>query len=213
MECRGYVWRRKQVEADHGEYHGWFERWLSAVIKQPPDARKREADYVRTYISDTTYGGSAVSGIAGYFDRYPRIPYGRATQYTENHLQQYVKCFPFIRKLDAIFKRELPKRWQKQRDAANRIDPLFTICGSVFSTLTINHNWRSAAHRDAGDLKCGFSSISAFTGPDGKGWQGGELILPEYRVAIKLEPRDLLLVNSHECIHATHHCLVITMID
>ena len=162
-----------------------------------------EADYIlRTYISDTTYAESVPSGIAGYYDRYPRIPYGRATRYTEKHVEEYVKCFPYIRSLDAIFKRELPKRWQRQRDAADRIDPRFTICGSVFSTLTVNHNWRTAAHRDAGDLNEGFSSIAAFTGHDGKGWQGGELILPEYRVAIKLRAGDLLLVNAHECIHA-----------
>jgi hypothetical protein len=44
--------------------------------------------------------------------------------------------------------------------------------------------------------------MAAFTGPAGQAWRGAEFILPEYRVAIQLEPRDLLLVASHEAIHA-----------
>ena len=48
----------------------------------------------------------------------------------------------------------------------------------------------------------GFSTIAAFTGPEQMGWKGGEFILPEYRIAIKLEPGDLLLVDSHSAIHA-----------
>ena len=139
-----------------------------------------------------------MSGIAGYFDRYPRIPYGRPTSYVEKYPDEFAKCYPYIQKLNAVFKRELPARWKQQRAAADKIDPRFTIDDTVYTTLTVNHNWRTAAHRDAGDLNTGFSNICAFTGPEGKGWKGGEFILPEYRIAIRLDPRDRLLVNNHD---------------
>ena len=141
-----------------------------------------------------------MSGVAGYFGRYPRIPYGRATSYTEKNAELFAKSFPYLRKLDKIFHEELPVRWAAQRAAADRLDPRFLIDSTVFTTLTVNHNWRTAAHRDAGDLDAGFSNISAVTGKDG--WQGGVFILPEYRVGIDLRPGDLLLVANHTGIHA-----------
>lgn len=202
-QTQGRVWLRSKVLADWPEYDGWFDRWRNWVITLSPQEQKNAAEHViRNYISSTTYAMPAMSGVAGYMDRYPRIPYGRATSYTEKHPYRFAKCSSYIRKVDAIFKRELPGRWKAQRAAANIVDPRFTIYGSVFSTPTVNHNWRTAAHRDDGDLSVGFSSLAGFTGPDGKGWRGGEFILPEYRIAIKLEPRDLLLVASHEAIHA-----------
>src|SRR5262249_24081161 len=154
------------------------DHWHTETIKLSPEDQKKAAEHlIRNFVSKTIYATPVVSGVAGYIDRDPRTPYGRATPYTEKHGNTFKLCFPFLRKLDAIFKRELPNRWRKQRQAADKIDPRFLIASTVFSTLTINHNWRTAAHRDAGDLGGGFSSIAAFTGPDGKGWRGGEFIL------------------------------------
>jgi hypothetical protein len=202
-DTRGQVWLRSEVCKKYPEYHGWFEKWLAGLHNLPREEQRKEAEYVRSnYISDTNYAQSVMSGIAGYFDRYPRIPFGRATSYTEKQFELFVKCYPYVSKLDAVFKRELPSRWKQQRTAADKIDKRFTIDGSVYTTLTVNHNWRTAAHRDAGDFNEGFSNITAFTGPGGLGWKGGEFILPEYRVAIQLRPRDLLLVNNHAGIHA-----------
>jgi hypothetical protein len=205
-ETRGQVWLRSKVLADYDEYDGWFDRWLLKVRAMSFRQQQFEAaEYVRTtYISDTNYAQSVMSGIAGYYDRYPRIPYGRPTHYTEKYPDKFAKCYPYIRKLDKVFKKELPERWRAQRNAADKLDKKFTIDGTVYTTLTVNHNWRTAAHRDAGDLNAGFSNITAFTGPENKGWQGAEFILPEYRVAIKLAPRDLLLVNNHGGIHANN---------
>jgi Oxygenase domain of the 2OGFeDO superfamily len=202
-ETQGCGWKRSPVIAEWQKYDGWFDRWHNWIITLSPLEQRKAAEHViRNYISSTTYAMPVMSGVAGYMDRYPRIPYGRATSYTEKHPYRFAKCSSYIRKLDAIFKRELPSRWKAQREAANIVDPRFLICGSVFSTLTVNYNWQTYAHRDGGDLSVGFSSLAGFTGPDGKGWRGGEFILPEYRIAVKLEPRDLLLVASHEAIHA-----------
>ena len=102
-----------------------------------------------------------------------------------------------MKKLNHCFQELLPQRWQNQRNAADSIDQRFLISDTVFTTLTVNHNFRTAAHLDAGDFGQGFSNLSAL----GKGWGGGELILPEYRVAIKLAPGDLLFVANHTAIH------------
>ena len=201
-ETRGQVWLRSEVTKVYSEYHGWFEKWLGDVINMSREEQIKEAKYtIDTYISDTNYAQSVMSGIAGYFDRYPRIPYGRETSYTEKNREKFALCYPYLQKLNSQFAKLIPNRWKAQNEQASKLDPRFRIDGTVFTTLTVNHNWRTACHRDAGDLTTGFSNICGVTGPEGKGWRGGQFILPEYRIAINLQPGDMLLVNNHEGIH------------
>jgi len=201
-ETRGHVWLRSEVTKIYPEYHGWFDRWLDDVAKMPKAEQVKEAMHMcKTYISETNYAQSVMSGIAGYFDRYPRIPYGRATSYTEKNPEKFALCFPYLQKLNSQFRELIPNRWKAQNVQASKLDRRFLISDTVFTTLTVNHNWRTACHRDAGDLTTGFSNICGVTGPEGKGWRGGQFILPEYRIAINIQPGDMLLVNNHEGIH------------
>lgn len=195
---RGRVWLRSKVIPVYGEYEGWFDRWIDMVLKLGRKEQAEEAYNVSLMISDTNYAQSVMSGIAGFYDRYPRIPYGRACTYNEKNVSLFEKSFPYLRRLNDIFKDELPQRWGAQNKCVQQLDKKFVIDDTVFTTLTVNHNWRTAAHRDAGDLNSGFSNISAV----GKGWEGAKFLLPEYNVSIDLQPGDLLLVNNHEGIHA-----------
>jgi hypothetical protein len=63
----------------------------------------------------------------------------------------------------------------------------------------VNKTFRTAAHRDAGDLDTGLSNLLVLSN-DGN-YTGGYLIFPEYRIAVNVRPGDLLLVNNHEIIH------------
>lgn len=200
-DTRGLVWKIAEIKKDHGEYYGFFDKWVATIIDKPRKVQIKEAEKVRTkYISETNYAQSVMSGVAGYFGRYPRIPWGRITSYTEKNLEKFELCYPFLNKLDKGFKELLPQRWAKQRAAADKMDPRFVIDKTVFTTLTVNYNWRTAAHYDAGDLDSGFSNLAGITN-QGKGWKGGELILPQYRVAVALKAGDLLLVANHTAIH------------
>lgn len=201
-ETRGQVWLRSAVTKKYPEYHGWFEQWLTGLHNLPREEQITEANYViNNYISETNYAQSVMSGIAGYFDRYPRIPHGRVCAYNEKNPEKFKLAFPYLEKLNALFKEHLPIRWGNQRREADKLDPRFLISDTVFTTLTVNHNWRTACHRDAGDLHEGFSNICGITGPEGKGWKGAEFLLPEYRIAVDLQPGDMLLVNNHGGIH------------
>jgi len=207
-ETRGQVWLRSAVTAKYPEYHGWFDKWVAGVHNMSRQEQIEEANHIiNNYISETNYAQSVMSGIAGYFDRYPRIPYGRETSYTEKNRDKFAMAFPYLQKLNAQFRELLPKRWANQRKEADKLDPRFLVEGTVFTTLTVNHNWRTACHRDAGDLHEGFSNICGITGPEGKGWKGAEFILPEFRIAINLQPGDMLLVNNHGGIHGNDELL------
>ncbi|NDI00108.1 MAG: hypothetical protein EBY78_07335, partial [Actinobacteria bacterium] len=153
---RGLVWLSAKVKDDEFD----FEKWLKKAIKMPIKQRKEEARGVEeTYISDTTYANVVLSGIAGWFDRYPRIPYGRATAYTQHSYDKFKLSFPFLQTLDRGFAELLPTRHAAQRAAADQIDPAFLVPQTVFTTITVNKTFRTAAHRDAGDFSNGLSNL------------------------------------------------------
>lgn len=198
-EVRGQVWLRSEVTKEYPEYHEWFDKWVDGLSNKPKEMVLQEAEKVATkWISTTNYAQSVWSGVAGWFDRYPRIPYGRATSYTEKNPELFEKSYPFLQSLNRGFKELLPWRWNNQKVAADKIDPRFLVPGTVFTTITVNKSFRTACHRDAGDLNEGLSNLLVLG--DGE-YTGGYLVFPEVRIAVNVRPGDLLLVNNHEIIH------------
>lgn len=198
---RANVWSIERIKNDGLDYNTWFDEWVDKTKSLSREEQLSELKRVSEYVCKTTYGNVVNSGIAGYFDRYPRIPYGRATAYTEKNPEKFAKCYPYMKKLDAKFAELLPKRYAVQKACADELDPRFRVSDTVFTTITVNKNFRTAAHRDAGDLHEGFSNLSVISKDGKKHWEGGLLVLPEYRVAIELHPGDLLLINNHHGIH------------
>lgn len=193
---RNNVWGIQAVKRDNFVFADWVEstRALSAT-EQIAEARRIE----KKYVCATTYANGVFSGIAGWFDRYPRIPYGRATSYTAREPEKFAMAYPFLQQLAVGFKELLPWRYNNQMSAASKIDPAFLVPETPFTTVTVNKTFRTACHRDAGDFTEGLSNLLTLSN-DGK-YTGGYLIAPEYRVAVNPRPGDLLLINNHEVIH------------
>lgn len=193
---RANVWLSVKVAKDNFN----FDEWLTKVKKLPSDGRIAAAKKVcDEYISDTTYATPVNSGIAGWFDRYPRIPYGRATAYTLHHFDKFKLSFPFLQSLNRGFSELAPWRWSNQKAVADKIDQRFLVPGTVFTTVTVNKTFRTACHRDAGDYTKGLSNLLVLS--NNGNYSGGYLVFPEYNIAVNVRPGDLLLVNNHEIIH------------
>jgi hypothetical protein len=206
-ENRGGVWLRAKLMEKFGSLETFFQTFMDKISKMSiDDSRKFAKEFKEEFISDTTYANSIWSGIAGFYGRYPRIPYGRPTSYTDHNREIFEKCYPFARKLDAEFKRLMPKRWERQNEYVKKVDSKFIIGeDTTFTTITVNtttptRNARMACHRDAGSLNDGFSNLTVVT-KEGKDWTGGYLVAPEVRVAINVRPGDLLLIDNMKVIH------------
>ena len=204
---RGSVWLRTKVEPEFGNYSGFFPVFMERIAAMSIDEAKQYALKVRkTMVSDTSYATAIWSGIAGFYGRYPRIPYGRATAYVDHNREKFEKCYPFARKLDQEMARMLPGRYAAQKVFADRLDNRFLIGeDTTFTTITVNttskdRNARMACHRDAGSLNAGFSNLTVVT-KEGKNWKGGYLVAPEVRAAINVRPGDLLLIDNMRIIH------------
>jgi hypothetical protein len=69
------------------------------------------------------------------------------------------------------------------------------VFDTIFNTLTINNNGRSACHIDGKNKSWG--CLTAFGN-----YKGGEVIFPEFKIAFKLEVGDILIFNSRIVYHA-----------
>jgi hypothetical protein len=146
-------------------------------------------------LSNSPKAKAVYSSIIGYADRYARIPYCRTTEFTYKHFQEYKKAVPYIQFISKMFKEHLPDRWQNQKNEWEKTNDDFKIQNTVFSTVTVNKNFRTACHYDAGDLPEGFGNLAVLE--TGK-YQGGYTVLPKYGIAVNVRNCDLALFDVHE---------------
>jgi hypothetical protein len=81
--------------------------------------------------------------------------------------------------------------WGKTPDIS-----IYTLWGTVFSTLELNNHILFKAHEDAYNVDGTLVCISAIGT-----WVGGRLILPRYGYGADLDPTDLLICDNHFELH------------
>jgi hypothetical protein len=158
-----------------------------------PHMRRIKRDGTRSRTRQTS---PVPSAVVGYLDRAPRIPVCRMTAFTRDHFEEFERARPFIAAVSRAFRDLAPDRWAVQRAFVDQVSSPFVIPGTVFSTLTINRDWRTAAHRDAGDLRTGFGVMTVLAA--GADYDGFELIFPRYRVAVDVRTGGVCLADVHE---------------
>jgi len=138
---------------------------------------------------------SVNSGIIGYFDRNARFPYCRQTAFNEKQFSKFKKAYPIINFVDKAYAKLMPKHYALQRAEADKTNKDFVIKNTAFTTVTVNSNWQTALHTDAGDFEKGFGNLVALR--SGR-YTGGYFVVPKWGVAFDLQQCDLLLVDVHQ---------------
>tara|TARA_Y100000817_G_C16855346_1_gene543753 strand:- start:943 stop:2100 length:1158 start_codon:yes stop_codon:yes gene_type:complete len=118
----------------------------------------------------------------------------RLTHFTRTNYQKYKEGLPFIQQINNMFSKLIPDSYNKQLERANQ-KPHLKIPGTCFSTITINRNFRTALHKDAGDFKGGFGNLTVIE--RGK-YHGGYTILPQFGVAVDVRSGDFLAMDVHQ---------------
>jgi len=118
----------------------------------------------------------------------------RLTHFTRTNFEKYNDGLPFIQHIDKLFQKLIPEAHNKQLVRADT-KPLLKIPKTAFSTVTINRNFRTAMHRDAGDFRDGFGNLTVIE--RGK-YHGGYTIFPQYGVAIDLRNNDFVAMDVHQ---------------
>lgn len=143
----------------------------------------------------TTYARPLMSSIVGAIDPAPRHPVCRLTAWTAEHLGQYRQLHPFIQSVAGAFQQHVPDRFRNQMARVHRTQPEWIIPDTPYTTMTVNNTYATGVHKDAGDLKEGFSCLAVLRRGD---YSGGQLVFPEFRVAVDLQDGDVILMDAHE---------------
>lgn len=143
------------------------------------------------------------SGIIGFYDRLtPDMKKqlggvhkaGRATAYNWHYPHAWEAVRPLFRILDKWYKKTSPEYYRILHKQAKKVEPELLIKGTSFSTVTVNRDWRSATHRDSGNLSSAPSVIAVL----GENFTGGGLGFPEIGVVVSMGPGDAILLDGHE---------------
>jgi hypothetical protein len=195
-ESRGVVWLTEKIRNNNFIFNEFVESLFDDSIEV---AKEKAQDILDHYISKTTYANVVNSGIAGWYDRYPRIPFGRPTTYTRDNPEKFAKSYPYLQSLAKGFKDLLPWRYNNQKTAAESIDQKFVVPETPFTTVTVNRNFRTAGHYDPANMPDGFANICVMSNNDN--FDGCYLVFPEIGYAVNIRPTDLLFVNNQAGLH------------
>ena len=135
------------------------------------------------------------SSVVGYFEETPfmKLPC-RLTNYTQTFFDEYKQGLPFIEAIDKEFKRLVPQAHKKQYQRIHST-PTYQIKDTAFSSITVNRNFRTALHQDAGDFKDGYGNLTVLE--RGK-YHGGETLFPQFGVGFDLRSGDFIAMDVHQ---------------
>lgn len=174
IDTKGVYWsRRKPVE---------ITKWSTRYMQDGKVSKMRVNNVV-------------ASGVIGYYEKTPFLGQPcRMTGYTRRGLKQFMHGMPFLQAIDGQFKRLVPEAHKKQLAAVSK-KSAYQIADTAFSTLTINMNFRTALHKDAGDYQQGFGNLSVI---EWGRYHGGETIFPRFGAAFNLRTGDFIAMDVHE---------------
>ena len=174
IDLKGTYWsRRKPVETT-----GWSTRYMQ-----------------NGKVSKMRVNNVVASGVIGHYEKTPFLGQPcRMTGYTRRGLKQYLHGIPFLEAIDETFKSLVPDAWKKQHAAVSK-KPMYQIADTAFSTLTVNMNFRTALHKDAGDYSEGFGNLTVI---EWGHYHGGETIFPRFNAAFNLRTGDFIAMDVHE---------------
>ncbi len=118
----------------------------------------------------------------------------RLTHFTRTNYKDYKDGLPFIQKIDNMFEKLIPESHQKQLSRANEKMHL-KIPETAFSTITINRNFRTALHKDAGDFSEGFGNLTVI---ERGSYHGGYTVFPQFGVGVDVRSGDFLAMDVHQ---------------
>ena len=147
-------------------------------------------------VSSMKVNNQVASNPIGFYEEsknFAKLPC-RLTHFTRVNYDKYHEGLPFIQQIDRCFKKLIPDAYHKQLCKANEKCHL-KIPKTCFSTITINRNFRTALHRDAGDYKEGFGNLTVIE--RGK-YHGGYTCFPQFGIGVDVRRGDFLAMDVHE---------------
>jgi hypothetical protein len=145
-------------------------------------------------ISNITIGNKVFSGNVGYMDAGAMVHYCRKTAFAKDYFEKFKQGIPFVEFIDKKYEELCPEHYKKQLAIATGTNRNYRIGETSFTTVTVNRNFQTAVHKDAGDFPEGFGNLIVYREGD---FKGSYFCMPEYRVAIDMQNCDILFADVH----------------
>tara|TARA_R110001599_G_scaffold326495_1_gene539095 strand:- start:19 stop:852 length:834 start_codon:yes stop_codon:yes gene_type:complete len=178
-----------------GECIGIYINVDKSLLKYVRESAK-ETKYVETYRANTLPTKSSVFGAL------PRVAlrndFCRFSNQTVGEKNNTDKLFTFQKTLCGIYEKYLPELYNYDlQKARGLVDDDYRLIDTPYTTANINVNHAIKYHKDSGNIKGSFSNVLILK----EHCNGGELVLPEYRIALEQSDGALCIFKGQEEIH------------
>lgn len=160
----------------------------------------REATQSTKYVE--TYRANGLPTKSSVYGALPRVAlrndFCRFSNKTVEEKANFKKMLDFQNFLCNIYKKHLPEQFALDYKKSKQVDgSYFFDKGSPYTTMNINVNHAIKHHLDSGNLKGSFSNVLILK----DGCSGGELVLPEYNLALAQNDGALCIFKGESIIH------------
>lgn len=177
----------------------WFEPWLVNQWLPAEDKRSLTKEFTDKFISSQLNFNHCYSNVLGAIDRGARFPYGRLSGTTQKWYCLFDKYKPVYSAACEGFRFCFPETWDKVKEIISHAkDPVYNLFGTVFTSITLNFNFKTAYHVDKNNLHGGMAVLSVITQGD---YDGHYLVFPELRVAFDLRDGDFIVGDTQTLLH------------
>lgn len=162
-------------------------------------------------------GNPVMSSIVGYSGKNHFHPC-RKTMLYNKHADYFDNItIELLQHLSKLFKKYAPKQYENQKQFVDTLNKNMILKDTVYTTITVNKDFRTLTHIDKGDHDSGLGNLMVFNYMEGdcdkceghkvkdcpknkeknKSYAGGEFLLPEYKIGFNMEEGDVLFVDVH----------------
>ena len=207
-DCDGYdlngnlLFRFRKNQISKEEMKLGYESFKDSIISTTSRGNASGGYYNRIRKDGTEsnfkISNETLSGNVGFMDAkegFGTTNYCRKTSFASSHFEEFTAGIPFVKKVDQLYKQLCPNHWEIQNKYARSTNRNYVIADTVFTTVTVNKNFRTAVHKDSGDLETGFGNLTVY---EEGSYSGGYFMLPEWGIMIDLKCGDVLFVDVHQ---------------
>mgnify|MGYP003631195349 CR=1 FL=1 len=149
-----------------------------------------------------TYRTNALPTKSSVFGAMPRVAlrndFCRFSNKTIEEKHNMKVLFAFQEVICSIYKKHLPEIYNNDLEAVRSlVDDDYRLTDTPYTTVNINVNHAIKYHKDSGNIKDSYSNVLILK----ENCTGGELVLPEYGIALEQSDGALCIFKGQSEIH------------
>lgn len=188
-----YLWLARSY--DHLDWDGF----LLQIKNSPVDSWVQSfSEFFDEFVDAQKRANLCYSNVIGAFSRTPRNPYCRLSAITSAYPEEYEYFSPLYQKVSEISSLAFPEKADFVKEYLKKADPYYSLFRTMFTSITVNWNFRTASHFDGRNFDGGFATLTALEKGE---YSEHYLVFPEIRIAFDLRQGDTISADTCNLLH------------